>query len=178
MKNIAPLCLLLMLPTAWAQEMNRCTVGGKVVIQEAPCASGPKSADRVRAEVAANHLANAPARNINQVLAEGKPLVIPSDASATWVVLEKTGAPADELHTITTKRSGPSGVSWSKREYNCLRWTVRYLGTGSTPEQMRASAADARPAPITQGSIADHLGREACRNYDIAPFGAGGKGNG
>lgn len=177
MKRIFPLSLLLVLPWAMAQEMNRCNVAGKIVIQETPCAAAQRTPAQLQADVAAARRANEKSRNLDQILAEGRPLVIPPDASATWLVLEKTGAPGDELHTITTRRIGRSGTTWSKREYDCLRSTVRYLGTGNSLDAMRASKPDPALAPIVSNSIADHLGREACRNYDVAPFAVGGKGN-
>lgn len=178
MKYLTPLCLFLVLPAAMAQEMNRCQVGGEVVIQEAPCAAPvKKSAAQLRADIAAAKPGNERAKNLDQVLAQGRPLTIAVDPAATWLVLEITGASSEALHTITTKRVGSSGETWSKREYNCRYSTVRYLGTSDSLEKMRASKPDPAMTQIGARTIADYLGREACRNYDAVPFAAGGKGN-
>lgn len=92
----------------------------------------------------------------------GEPFKIPSDAKASYVVLEKSGK--GDIKTIVTRREGSSGVSFSKREYDCKRKLVRYLGSGDTLEQMSRSKPDPKLAPIVQGSIADYVGGIACRS--------------
>ena len=87
-------------------------------------------------------------------------LSVPSDSKATYLVLEKAGKGA--VRTIITKRSGSSGESFSKREYDCSRSLVRYLGTGDTPQEMRASRPKDQLSPIVSGSIAYWVGVEAC----------------
>ena len=89
------------------------------------------------------------------------PLSVPSDSKAKYTVLQK-GASGNN-RTITTKREGSSGVSYSKRLYNCSESTVKYLGSGDTMEQMKASKPDPGMAPIVPGSIAYYVGAEACR---------------
>jgi hypothetical protein len=98
--------------------------------------------------------------SISAVAAE-TPLDVPSDPKARYFVLEKVGKGAER--TILTKRVGPSGTSFSRRLYNCSQGTVKYLGTGDTLEQMKRSKPDANMSPIVNGSIAFHVGREACR---------------
>lgn len=85
---------------------------------------------------------------------------IPSDSKAEYSVLSK-GSLGD-LKTIVTKRSGSSGVSYSERAYDCSNRTVKYLGSGETLEQMKASGADKNMSEIFTGSIADFVGQEAC----------------
>lgn len=86
---------------------------------------------------------------------------VPTDSKASYVVLEKSRN--GDMVTITTKREGPSGTSYSKRLYNCKAWTVKYLGNGDTLEQMNSSAPDPHMAPIVDKSIAYYIGQQGCR---------------
>ncbi|EAA6275728.1 hypothetical protein PHL84_001411 [Salmonella enterica] len=86
---------------------------------------------------------------------------VPTDSKASYTVLEKTRS--GDMVTITTKREGPSGVSYSKRLYDCTASTVKYLGSGDTIEQMNSSAPDPNMAPIIDRSIAYYVGQKACR---------------
>jgi hypothetical protein len=86
---------------------------------------------------------------------------VPSDAKASFDVLEK-GA-LGEWRTIITKRTGPSGTTYSQRAYDCRANTVKYLGSGESLGAMKASKPDPNLAPIVPGSIAYFVGLEACR---------------
>ncbi|HHL2558208.1 TPA: hypothetical protein ACQ31I_000032 [Yersinia enterocolitica] len=86
---------------------------------------------------------------------------ISSDPKAEYTVLSKGNF--GDLKTIVTKRSGSSGVSYSERAYDCNNRTVKYLGSGETMEQMKASSADKNMSEIFTGSIADFVGQEACK---------------
>ncbi|POG01255.1 hypothetical protein BGP85_22420 [Pseudomonas putida] len=88
-------------------------------------------------------------------------LYIPSDPKASYTILDRDSSGTER--TITTKREGASGTSYSRRLYNCAEKTVKYLGSGETIEQMHASKPDPRMGPIIEGSIADYVGAEACR---------------
>lgn len=85
---------------------------------------------------------------------------VPSDAKASYTVLEKAGK--GNTRTIVTRRQGSSGESFSKREYDCSRALVRYLGTGDTLTEMKASRPREQLGPIVSGSIAYWVGVEAC----------------
>jgi hypothetical protein len=89
-----------------------------------------------------------------------KPLGIPSEPKAAYFVLEKsiTGNEA----TIVTKRVGSSGTSYSRRLYNCVDKTVKYIGSGDSIDAMNASAPDPKMSPIFERSIAYYVGIEAC----------------
>ncbi len=95
------------------------------------------------------------------VLAAEKPLHIPSDAKASYLVLEKGGSGSQR--TIVTKRTGSSGTSYSKRLYDCSNGTVKYLGSSDSLEGMKRSKPDPKMGPIVEGSIAYYVGLEACR---------------
>ena len=88
---------------------------------------------------------------------------IPSDSKATYEVLEKTGKGKKRI--ITTKRTGPSGTSYSKREYDCELAKVRYIGTGDTLQEMQSSKPDSKLTGIVDGSIASYIGGVACEGY-------------
>jgi hypothetical protein len=94
-------------------------------------------------------------------LAIETPINVPSDSKAQFSALEKSGSQAKR--SITTKRTGPSGTSYSKRLYNCVENTVKYLGTGDSLAEMAASKADLKMSPIVAGSIAYFVGLEACK---------------
>lgn len=87
-------------------------------------------------------------------------LHVPSDPKASFTVLD-IGKKGD-LVTITTKRVGSSGTSYSQRAYDCKMRHVMYLGSGETLEQMKSSKPDDHMSSIFEGSIADYVGREAC----------------
>ncbi|WP_230467978.1 hypothetical protein [Biostraticola tofi] len=88
-------------------------------------------------------------------------LHIPTDIKAEYTVLEKGGK--GNFKAIVTKRVGPSGTSFSKRLYDCSNHTVKYLGEGDTFEEMQSSSPHSDMAPIFDESIADYVGREACK---------------
>lgn len=90
-----------------------------------------------------------------------KSMAIPTDAKAKYTILETGGKWPNR--TIVTKRVGSSGTSYSKRLYNCSNNTVKYLGTGDTLAEMARSKADPKMSPIVGQSIADYVGRQACK---------------
>ncbi len=90
-----------------------------------------------------------------------RPLSVPSDPKAQYTVLDVSGEWPDRV--IVTRRVGPSGVSFSKRIYDCSNHTVKYLGDGDTLAEMEASTPDERMAPIVPEAIAGYVGREACK---------------
>lgn len=94
-------------------------------------------------------------------LAGANQIQVPTDSNATYTLLEKGSQ--GSLRTITTKREGPSGVSFSQRIYDCDLSEVKYLGSGDTLEEMQNSQPDPNMAPIVSESIAYYLGKEACK---------------
>jgi hypothetical protein len=92
---------------------------------------------------------------------ESNHLFVPSDPKANYYVLEIAGSRSER--SITTKRVGTSGESFSKRVYNCEKSTVRYLGTGSTLREMKISKSESRMSPVVYKSIAYYVGDKACK---------------
>lgn len=88
------------------------------------------------------------------------PLHIPSDPKASYTILQRDTQGVER--TITTRREGSSGTTYSKRLYNCSNHTVKYLGTGDSIEQMNSSSPDPKMAPVISGSIADFVGEAVC----------------
>ena len=95
---------------------------------------------------------------------EGTPIVINSD-TAKYFVLEKNMKLNNnkKLRSIVTKRVGSSGVSYSKRLYDCKNNTVKYLGTGDSIDAMNKSKEDVNMSPIFNGSIAYEVGLIICK---------------
>lgn len=97
---------------------------------------------------------------ISAPVAAAERIPVPSDPKAEYVVLERGG---DESHpTLTTQRTGSSGVTFSRRVFDCSAGTAKYLGTGPSLEAMNRSPSDPNMTPVLQGSIAYHLMRYAC----------------
>ena len=90
----------------------------------------------------------------------GQAYKIPSDPSGTYFNLEIDGS--GNMRTIVTRREGRSGTSFSKREVDCANRRFRYLGTGDTLGDMKASKADANMGPLTEGSISTYVAHQAC----------------
>jgi len=65
-----------------------------------------------------------------------KKLHVPSDPNADYFLLE--ALPLGNNLSVVTRRIGPSGESFSKREIDCKTTKFRYLGDGDTIEQMNA----------------------------------------
>ena len=85
---------------------------------------------------------------------------VPSDNKAKYFIIEMGGSRNEP--TITTKRVGSSGESYSKRIYNCSKNTVRYLGTGSTLREMKISKSEEKMMPVIYKSIAYYVGKKVC----------------
>ncbi|MCG9100224.1 hypothetical protein [Laribacter hongkongensis] len=90
----------------------------------------------------------------------GSELYIPSDSQAKYTVINKRGS--KKMPTLTTKRVGSSGVNYSKRLFDCKARTTKYLGTGDTMKEMKASMPDPKMSMIIDGSIADYQWKYAC----------------
>lgn len=87
-------------------------------------------------------------------------LSVPSDIKARYTVIEKITK--GNLRTITTRREGPSGTSFAKREVDCQRRMSRYIGTGDTLPEMKASKPGETMNSPVEGSISYYVTLEAC----------------
>ena len=88
---------------------------------------------------------------------------VPSDRRAQYAVIGKIIKKGARV-VITTRRDGPSGRSFSRRECTCNKMLYRYLGDGET---LAEALSDRVPAdnlsPRVRGSISDHICRHGCR---------------
>lgn len=92
------------------------------------------------------------------VPANGVRVNVPSDPKASYFVIDEGGTP--DLRTLTTRRVGPSGTSFARREFDCRKRTWRYLAEGDTLDAM--TSANAKMATLVAGSIADVMWHRAC----------------
>jgi hypothetical protein len=92
---------------------------------------------------------------------EGEKVVVPSDPKATYYILQRAGT---ELRPVlTTKRVGPSGTSYTRRECDCTNRTWRYVAEGDTLAELESSPKpDDAMGPLVDGSIADVMWSQAC----------------
>jgi hypothetical protein len=91
---------------------------------------------------------------------EGERVVVPSDPKATYYILKREGTPKRPI--VTTKRVGPSGTSFAKRESDCAKRTWRYLADGDTLADLDSAKPDEKMGPLVEGSIADVMWHHAC----------------
>lgn len=88
-------------------------------------------------------------------------IFIPSDSKANYSVVSQEG-PAS-MPILTTKRFGSSGISFSRRVFDCKNRKTRYLATGDTLIQMERSSPDPNFSPVVNGSIAYYQYLYACK---------------
>lgn len=91
----------------------------------------------------------------------GKEFRVPSDLKARWGLID-IDQRAHPNAMIFTQRVGSAGTTFSIRQYDCEANTVRYVATGDTIAEMKASKADDRMSEIHPRSIAYYLGKLAC----------------
>ncbi|MGF6593631.1 hypothetical protein [Pseudomonas sp. 2835] len=64
--------------------------------------------------------------------------------------------------TVITQRVGVSGTSYSARQFDCTARTVRFLGSGTSLEDLQHAEADNEPTPIFKGSLARAISHAVC----------------
>jgi hypothetical protein len=94
---------------------------------------------------------------------------VPSDPRSSYSVVE-ISPKVDGRVVILTRRSGPSGVSHSRRECDCGANTFRYLGDGATvADALRPKVPTESFVPLVGsgsiGSVSAHVCWFACRFY-------------
>lgn len=95
---------------------------------------------------------------------QGVELHILSDSKATYHVLAVEPGPKGLVY-IRSKRTGPSGVSFSERQVNCGANTFAYTREGDTLEALLAEPREPDPmGPRVEGSISDVVSQYACDN--------------
>lgn len=93
---------------------------------------------------------------------DGKPITVVSDPGVTYHLLESSKMPNGNLE-IVTRRDGPSGTSFARREVDCGAMTFRYLGEGdSLADAQRDSPNIGSMAEAMSTSISGEVSRFAC----------------
>ncbi|MGA0534356.1 MULTISPECIES: hypothetical protein [Hansschlegelia] len=87
---------------------------------------------------------------------------VPSDAKAHYFVLDvrKVGP---NLIQMSSRREGPSGVSFAKREIDCAKGQARYISEGDTIEELARLNPVSKMGPLIEGSISTVMSRAGCR---------------
>jgi hypothetical protein len=95
--------------------------------------------------------------------AEGEPISVPSDPRASYSLLRWSRLGNGNLQAVT-RREGPSGTSYARREIDCGAMTFRYLGEGGTLEESLADGPNpGRMAELTNQSISSYVSQFVCR---------------
>jgi hypothetical protein len=95
--------------------------------------------------------------------AAAQSISVPSDARARYEAVSVIKR-RDGLVEIITRRDGPSGISFARREVDCRRQLFRYIGEGDTLEEAKRPAPNpGRMAVLVEGSISYYVVRFACR---------------
>lgn len=95
--------------------------------------------------------------------ATAQPITVPSDPRARYEA-ESLTRRADGLVEIITRREGPSGTTFARREVDCRRRLFRYVGEGNSLEQAKRPAPNpGQMASLVEGSISYHVVQFACR---------------
>lgn len=92
----------------------------------------------------------------------GPRISVPSDSRAAYELVSRSPLPNGRL-SVVTKRSGPSGVSYSRREIDCRAMTFRYTGDGDTLAQLDQPYAKGKMGPLTPQSISTYVANAVCR---------------
>lgn len=94
---------------------------------------------------------------------EGTAIPVSSDPRASYRLLRKSRLANSNLEVLT-RRDGPSGTSFARREINCGDMTFRYLGEGDTLEEAEKDGPN--PGELSEAmstSISGEVARFACR---------------
>lgn len=100
-------------------------------------------------------------------LAFATPLHASFDPSAQYAIVEISGAP-EELSVIT-QRTGISGTSYSARQFNCVTRTVRFMGSGTSLQDLAGARPDDEATPIFKGSLSRDISDVACNSNSPTP---------
>lgn len=92
----------------------------------------------------------------------GTPFDVASDPRARYFLLDvKKGEGGNII--ATTRREGPSGTSFARREIDCRGNKARYLGEGDTLAVTKRAGYHVGPmGDLVDGSISDVASRFAC----------------
>lgn len=98
-----------------------------------------------------------------EVQATGPKIPVWSDKKATYTD-EGSGVLENGNLWVITRRNGPSGLTFAKREINCRASTFRYMAEGTSIADLRDSD-DHSMGDLTEGSISTLIAEYACRKH-------------
>ena len=87
---------------------------------------------------------------------------VPTDPRASYFIVSKTKLANGNLQVVS-RRVGPSGTSYSRREINCGGMRFRYTGEGDTLSEINQPYSKGAMGPLTEGSISTYIALAACR---------------
>lgn len=94
----------------------------------------------------------------------GKPFDVPSDSKARYYLLNVEDGEAGRI-IATSRREGPSGTSYARREIDCSARLFRYVGEGDTLAEAQQPAPNpGEMSGLVEGSISDEAVKFACAN--------------
>ena len=93
---------------------------------------------------------------------KGTPFKVASDSRARYFLLGVVPGKRGNI-IATTRREGPSGITFARREINCSAQTYRYLGEGDNVKQTyRPNYSVGEMSDLDDGSISDVVVKFAC----------------
>jgi hypothetical protein len=87
---------------------------------------------------------------------------VPSDPRASYTLLSRSRLANGNLEVVT-RRVGPSGKRYSRREINCRAMTFRYTAEGDTLADFKRPYDIGPMGALTPESISTYLARYVCR---------------
>ena len=88
---------------------------------------------------------------------------VPSDLGAKYFLINKAKLPNGNLQVVT-KRMGPSGTSFARREINCRNMTFRYTGEGDSIAELNSPYEKGAMGKLTPKSISTYIAQATCRS--------------
>ncbi|MNJ57179.1 hypothetical protein D3C77_527570 [compost metagenome] len=95
--------------------------------------------------------------------AHAAPITAPSDPNAEYSIISVTET--DSGLEVITQRTGISGISYSKRQFDCVQRRVLFLGAGSSVTDLENASGDDEPTPLFKGSLARAISDVVCRDF-------------
>ena len=92
---------------------------------------------------------------------EGFAISAPSDPGARYRILEIESLPNGNLEVVS-RRDGPSGTSFARREIDCVAYAFRYLGEGDTRDEAMLDRSSQNMGPLTGSSASSDVANAAC----------------
>ena len=94
---------------------------------------------------------------------EGFSISAPSDLGASYRILRINAIEGGNLEVLS-RRDGPSGTSFARREIDCRSYTYRYLGEGDTQEEAEIDTSNiGTMSALTGTSASSDAANAACK---------------